>query len=202
MFTIKSAADIRSAIGTIAASSKELQSVVHSTAVQCLAHVRDHGDWTLAASLLTALPSGQRVKGLAHWFNGFSNDKLSFSIDKESGSWVGKLAKDRTPADFDIEAAQETDYGDFSKEPNQVPLTMVKFLQSIEKVAKSDKKLKDGTLKVPPEVAALAAQMLSAIRAQPAAPIVSIVPRAAVAPITAQAVDISELDEAIKALAA
>jgi hypothetical protein len=161
---IMSNGDIRTAITEIGASGRGLQDKIHTVAVSCLAHIAKHGDTTLGASLLAALPSGQRVKTLALWFKTFSNGKAQYSADK-AGVWTCKLDKDRTEADFDLVAADATQFGDLVPEKDPSPLTMAKFLAMVEKVANDDTTLKSGARKVPAEVAAVAAGMIASVRA-------------------------------------
>jgi phage major head subunit gpT-like protein len=122
--------NLRAAIKRIASRSAVVNSNIHVVAVSSLAHARDHGDWTPAALLLNALPSGQRVKALAFWFKRFSNGKLSFH--KADDGWKGKLAKERNVADFDIEGAMAVTFGDLTaeKKPDSVLTTeaLVKIL--------------------------------------------------------------------------
>src|SRR5690606_1452395 len=92
-------ANLRKEISTIATSAAKLNERIHVCAVSCLAHVRDHGDWTPAALLCDALPKGQRVKALVYWFSHFSNGKLKLR-ETELG-YRATLAKDRTAADLD-----------------------------------------------------------------------------------------------------
>lgn len=169
MVNIIPAAVCRRIIGEIGTASKQLQEDIHNVAVSCLAHVRDHGDTTLAVDLLKALPNGQRVKALAVWFSHFSNSKLTLRLDNESGEWVAKLDKQRTVADFDVEGAVVTNYADLTTEKDPQPLTVEKFLRMIEKVANDDKVLTTGERKVPAEVASLASSMLQLVKAKIAA---------------------------------
>lgn len=130
MELITGSKDLQTAIKRLATSAKKLNATVHLCAVSCLAHVRDSGDWTQAAALLDALPSGQRVKALAFWFKHFSSGKLSFSV-RDDGLYKGRLAKDRGPSDFRVTEAEETTFGDLTSEKAPTILTaaaMVKML--------------------------------------------------------------------------
>ena len=159
--TLMDAAGINAAIVKIRSQSKDVQQMIHETAVSVLAHVRDHGDTTLAVRLLSALPTGQRREALAFWFNKFSNKMLSLNNSKDAG-WVAKLKTERKPEDFDIEGASETDYGDLIAEPKVKPVTLKALLSAVEKFIKNDKKLDDGTPVVPAEVVVVAQRMLKA----------------------------------------
>lgn len=163
--TIMNAADCRSVIAEICTNAKNLQARIHGAAVSSLAHIRDHGDWTIAAELLGALPSGQRVNGLILWFGKFSNGKVSFRKDKESGKFTAKLEADRKPTDFDIEGAGAIDYGDLTAEPKQARINLKALENMIRRVADNDKLVKGTNVPVVDEDARIAAlKLLTSLR--------------------------------------
>jgi len=162
--SILSVAECRTAIGEIKGSARSLQDRIHTVAVSCLAHVRDHGDWTLATGLLDVLPNGQRVKALAHWFGHFSNGKAKFSLDKATGAWTCDLAKDRTDGDFDVDGANEVTFADLTTEAEARTMDTKVFEKTMARYANNDKLNKDGSPKVTPEARALAARVVSLIR--------------------------------------
>ena len=155
---------IATGIAGIASSGKALQETIHAVAVSCLAHVRDHGDTTLAVRLLSVLPSGQRRNALAAWFKEYSTGKMNLFADKH-GVWSCKL-KDRTPEDFRVDDAMDTDYGDMSPEAKvrDKPMTLEDLVKVVAKFTKNDKTLKDGhTPVVGPELVRAAQKMLAAV---------------------------------------
>lgn len=167
---IMSAGEITSAIGRIATVGKTLQSDIHTTAVSTLAHIRDHGDTTLAARLLDALANGQRVKALAFWFSHFSNGKAIFSQDKVTKQWKCKLNSERTPEDFDIEAADATNFADLTNEKTPETMDLKAFEKLLKRIGDNDALIPGTTQpKVSAEVRALAAKCVGVIREKAAA---------------------------------
>lgn len=164
--SIMSNGEIRSAIGEITGAAGALQAKVHTVAVSCLAHIRDHGDTTLATGLLSALPNGQRVKALGAWFRHFSNGKAVFAFDKASAAWKCSLNKDRVVSDFDIEGANEITYGDLTTEKDPETMTPDKLVKYLTRVA-NDSECFKGTTKrrVTDETQAMAAKALRGLAA-------------------------------------
>lgn len=151
-------------IASIRESARGLQDSIHQVAVSTLAHVRDHGDFTVAASLLNALPSGQRVVTLAKWFNVFSGKQLSFFRDKKNGNvWTGKLTQGWTADKFDVDGAYATVYGDLEEEKVQGEITLDKLRIMIARIANNRGTNKDGTRKVSDRVIAVASKCVSLI---------------------------------------
>jgi hypothetical protein len=145
---------------------RDAEATIHQIAVSTLDHMRAHGDYRGALNLLNILPNGTRAEGLAAWFRNFSSGK--FLLKRGEGRvWVGELRRDRKEdgSDFKVLAAMEVTFADFTNEIAPKPLTMVKFLASISKVANSTEKLPDGADKVPVEVKEAASAMLRQIRA-------------------------------------
>jgi hypothetical protein len=165
-FKLLDAQGIATAIAAIAGSAKDVQTAIHETAVSCLAHVRDHGDTTLAVRLLAVLPSGIRRNTLAAWFNVYSSKKLSLFADKH-GVWSAKL-KERVPEDFKVDEAMNTEYGDLMPEAKvkDKALTLEDLVKVIARFTKNDKMLKDGhTPVVGPDLVRKAQIALAAITA-------------------------------------
>ena len=124
MFKLLSQADTVKTIKSIKTRANKLQSDIHTCAVSTLAHMRDHGDYTLAVSLMNALPSGQRVKGLAAWYKNFTNGKFTLRQDKKQGNiWVGALSKDRTAEDFLVDEASKITFAEFTAESAPMQVT-------------------------------------------------------------------------------
>lgn len=163
-FTLMNVADIATAIGTIRAQSKDVQQLIHTTAVSVLAHVRDHGDTTLAVRLANAMSSGQRREGLAAWFLKFSGEQMRLTF--KDGNCEAKLKSGWSADKFDVEGSELVDYGDLTKEKSQEKaMDLVKLIQAIKKFTTNDKKLADGTPVVPADVVAAAQKALKALTA-------------------------------------
>jgi len=149
--------NLRKEINAIAASAAKLNERIHVCAVSCLAHVRDHGDWTPAALLCDALPKGQRVKALAHWFSHFSNGKLKLR-ETEHG-YRATLAKDRTAEDFDIEGAMAVTFGDLTTERPPSIMTAEALLKVLARKASTREFDANGQRKATRASIALAASL-------------------------------------------
>lgn len=145
-------------IAKIKLSATKLQDRIHVAAVSCLAHIRDHGDYTLAISLLDALPNGQRVKALGHWFGHFSNGAATFTIKKGEG-WTCKLLKARTPEMFDIDGAAAVSFADLTAEKEPTTMTAQQVVAMLKRKADNDDVNADGTPKVSPEARDLFAKL-------------------------------------------
>lgn len=157
-FTILDQATCGKKIERIKKIGKALQSEIHSVAVSTLAHIRDHGDYTLAVSLLDALPNGQRVKALAHWYGHFSNGAATFTFDK-NGGWGAKLLKNRTPEMFDIDGAYATSFADLVAEKGYSTLGIKEAIAYLKRKANDDGLNGDGTPKVAEDARSLFAKL-------------------------------------------
>lgn len=90
---------LAAAITLIAKSSLKLDAKIHTVAVSCLVHIRDHGNTTPLTSLFAALPKGTRLKSIFVWCERFA--PLLVSMKKETYGQV-KLNANRTPEQYDI----------------------------------------------------------------------------------------------------
>jgi hypothetical protein len=158
---ILSVADTTRLIKSIKGRAASVQRDIHTAAVSTLAHMRDHGDYTLAVALMNALPNGQRVKGLAAWYKNFSGGKFAVRQDRKAGNaWVGQLAKDRDSTDFMVDEANEVTFADFTQEKDPQQTTVASLVKYLERLADNDDTLPNGSPKVAPEARALAMKML------------------------------------------
>lgn len=152
-------------ITALRGNAKNVQDEIHTLAVSCLGHVRDHGNTTLMVSLLNALPKGVRCEALAVWVGEFSGKKLTLKLVK--GVYSAKLDKARVPEDFRLEDADATPFYELTKEkrPGET-LSMEKLVAWIRKKANDDTEYDDGTPKVSMEARDLAAELCAAIEAR------------------------------------
>jgi hypothetical protein len=159
---------IASGIASVASDAKAIQTRIHELAVSCLAHVRDHGDTTLAIRLVQVLPSGQRRKTLAQWFAVYSNNVMQLLQDK-NGNWTAKLKGSRKPEDFMVDEAMDCEYGDLEPEVRAAkPKTLADLVKMIAKFTTTDKTVVvDGVQVpvVPADVVKAAQKALAAISA-------------------------------------
>jgi hypothetical protein len=156
------------AIKSIGRFAGKLQVRIHTVAVSTLDHIREHGDTTLAASLLNALPKGQRVEALAFWYKHFSSGKAVFAKDKTSGSWTCSLAKDRMEFDFKIGEAALTSFAELTKEaaPGKT-FTVEALIKMLKSKADEDGSYENGTPKVDEAARDLASALLASIDQRP-----------------------------------
>jgi hypothetical protein len=144
-------------IDRIAKVGRALQTEIHSVAVSTLAHIREHGDYTLAIRLLNAMPNGQRVNALGFWYGHFSDGVFKVSFDKDSASWVGKLKGDRDQ--IDVEGAANTSYADLVPEKKYTTFTVEAFASMLKRKANEDGLNPDGTPKVDPKLRGVLADL-------------------------------------------
>jgi hypothetical protein len=149
-------------IPLLATDAASVQERIHVIACSTLDHVRAHGDTRGAVALMNALPKGQRVKALAHWFRAFSNSKLLMRADKATGVWAAELAKKREDTDFNVDGACEVTFADFTIERDPVSVSVDSLIRNLVRTANNTDTF-DGTdvPKVAPEARAVAAQIVS-----------------------------------------
>lgn len=154
----------RERVASIRDGARVLLGSIHEVAVGTLAHIADHGDWTVAASLLNALPSGIRVKTLAKWYNRFSGGQVNFFQDKAQGNqFVAKLVPGWSAEKFDLVTAAATPFGDMEAEKVSKTLDIKALRGMIARVANNTKSNNDGTKQVADSARALAAFLVGSI---------------------------------------
>lgn len=147
--TILGIEECRAKITKIRRVGEVLQANVHAVAVGTLAHAAAHGDVTVAADLLNALPSGQRVKALVEWYRHFSSKQMSLYVDKKTGSYVGKMVPGWSADKFRVEDAKAVSYGDLTKEKNPAQTIDLKAVRGmLARIVNNTKANADGSLQV------------------------------------------------------
>lgn len=151
------------AIRQIGRIGVKLELHIHRVAVSALAHVRDHGDTTIATNLLNVLPKGQRVKALAYWFGHFSNNMLKLTQAKDQ-SWVAQLDKKRMESDFNVDGAAAVSFAELTaeKEPGKT-FTEEQLIKKLKAWANEDGFFEDG---ITPKVSEGARDLAAAMVAQ------------------------------------
>lgn len=163
MTALLNQADTSKLIRSIKGRAASVQADIHQAACSTLAHMRDHGDFTLAVALMNVLPNGQRVKGLAAWYKHFTSGKFSVRQDKKQGNiWVGSIKKDRAATDFLVDDAVQVTFADFTTEREPTQVTAASIIKYLERLVGNDETLPNGTPKVDPEAIALASKLLAA----------------------------------------
>lgn len=162
MLKLLTQSDVTKAIITLRTDAASIQERIHLIACSTLDHVRAHGDTRGACDLLNALPKGQRVKALAHWFKHFSTNKAVFLFDKQEQTWTCKLSKDRKDSDFNVEAAMALNFAELTVEKEPVSITVESLLKNLARNS-TNAEMHDGTEvpKVDPAARAFAAKLLA-----------------------------------------
>ena len=170
MFKILNQAETAKTIKSIKIRGANLQRDIHICAVSTLAHMRDHGDYTLAVALMNALQSGQRVKGMALWMSHHSSGKFTLRQDKKQGNiWVGALSKDRTAEDFLIEDAVKITFAEFTVEKDPVQVTPDSIKKYLDRLIANEDTIKSATGEDQPKVTEAAKAAAKAMLAMIAA---------------------------------
>lgn len=166
-FILLTQADCIEAISILKLDAAAIQERIHVIGCSTLDHIRAHGDTTGACALLNALPKGQRVKALGHWFKTFSSGKAVFLYDKAAGVWNCKLSKGRTDSDFKVEDAMATSFADLTEERDPVSVTVESMMRNLVRNSTNDELHDDGiTPKVSPAAREFAAKVVAFAREQ------------------------------------
>lgn len=151
-------------IAGIGSDAKTVQANIHVAAVSTLDHAREHGDFRGCLALLNALPNGQRVKALNAWYQGFSNKKLQFKLNKDSKEWEGSISKERAESDFNVTGAMAVSFADYTQEREPGTFTLLKLVKSLESKANNTETNTDGSAKVADDARVAAAKVIAFLR--------------------------------------
>lgn len=119
-------AAIKKAIGSTNNRQNALKSHNQSVVLSCLFHVKQHGDWTLLASLCDT------NQLLASRMIGYSETHMNATYDKKTKRFdyhEGKSAKD-----IDVEAAAKQKWFDFKPEQKDTSKTLEEIKASVVKL--------------------------------------------------------------------
>lgn len=139
---MSSKSDILRQIASIKRRGATMDKDIHSCAVACLIHARDHGDVTLLSKLVAAMPRSGRREALIFWarYYGilrFEKKSEAFKIDKK---------RKEAGEGFDVEGATKTPFYDLTPEKNPAPFDLDRTISSFAKrlkKAKAEGKLGD-----------------------------------------------------------
>lgn len=101
---------INKAIVSIAQRGKKLDADIQAAGMSILNHIELHGDYTLADSLVNALPKGSRKLALVEWLLAFGKVRL---LDKDNPADIARVAAggffafDKTKATNLLEASKK-----------------------------------------------------------------------------------------------
>lgn len=114
---IVGAAAIQKAIASIANRGAKLDADVQHAGLSVLAHIAQHGDYTLAERLVTAMPKGARKLALVEWMLAYGAiRKLEKGATDNAAIAEGHVfAYDKTRK-TDMEGATATPWTEFKKE--------------------------------------------------------------------------------------
>ena len=131
--------EVKTNIKTIATNAAAWLNLVQDTAIACMYHAREHGDVTLAQTLVFAIPATekrtQQRAQLVSWFGAYSP-----IVVKNETDWPGKLNKSGNVAErgFRIDEAAKNPWhlhGDKKTEDKQ-PLDLSKLIEMYRSFAK------------------------------------------------------------------
>jgi len=138
---LTSASEITKKIDTVAKSGKTFQNAVQLAAVSIIAHMAQHRDKTLLASLYDAMPNGSRRKTMVDWVNAnvvavecsYSNGGLTVELaDVKSPEWQTFTAE----IDAVVEKMQDEPWHSYAKEKGeQDKLSMEAIVQYLNRKA-------------------------------------------------------------------
>ena len=130
--TLKTTAQVKSAIKSIKTTGAKLQQAIHETGMQCLHHAQQHGDTTLLASLVDAMPRSTRREDFKLWVHAHS--PLTVSFNKKEGKHEVKGKNITDAANWKLEEAEATPFWDFTEDkPSKLytPEAMMHALRAI-----------------------------------------------------------------------
>lgn len=154
---ITEASKLGTAITSIANRGKRLDDDVHKAGVSCLYHAREHGDITLFARLVEALPRGTRRLAFIQWAQDHA------PVEHDDGAFT--LTKGRKADDFDLVGAAVTPFWDHTKEVAPKTVGREQLIRTLQQYAAGG----SGKRKVDDAGVAAALQALKALGVQPKA---------------------------------
>jgi hypothetical protein len=106
---------------------KELDTLIHETAVSSLYHAENdgNGDFSLCGALVEAMPRSARKKALIYWFTQFG--PLVYN-EKEK-----KFTKDKKPTakPYNVAGAEANPFYDYTPEKNVAPVTLEAVIKAM-----------------------------------------------------------------------
>lgn len=120
--TLIAASSILSNIEKVKTSGAELDTLIHTTAVQCMLHAKEHGDVTLAQRLMEAMPKASRALALKDWYHKFSPMRLEGKVGILKATQKGYNA-------FRVEEADAEPFWTEAEQPAKKPLTLAAMLK-------------------------------------------------------------------------
>lgn len=148
-FKLASANNINVLIGAAIESVTKSTEMVHEAAVQAVAHVEKHGDWTLLKRLMLGLKDGGfRYEGLRVWIEHFSPIRFPAAKGEPGGFTVKVLkpyADGYTP--FNVPEMWATPFTDFEPAKERVgkPIDTSDFIGGIMGAGARFRKLVENT---------------------------------------------------------
>lgn len=123
------------AITAIGKLGAKLDESIHAAAVSTLYHAEQHGDVTMAARLVLAMPQSSRRKALILWLQAFGPLKVQ---NGEDGKFAGfTISKGKKARPFDVDGAMATPFWDFTKERNPAEFTIEALVSYVQRKLKN-----------------------------------------------------------------
>ena len=132
--TIKTTAQVKGAIKTIAKAGAKLQESIHETAMQTLMHAKQHGDVTLLASLLDAMPRSTRREDCKTWV--FAHAPIAIAYNKKENKHVCKGVNITDEGNWKLEEAEATPFWKFTEDKASTVYTPENLLKALQGLAK------------------------------------------------------------------
>jgi hypothetical protein len=139
--TVKTEKQLRLAIANIKKNGATLQSMVHTTAIECLQHAKQHGNITMIGELINATPAMVRNKGLAKWLIDhaplhikYDSSAKCFVVKAETKNIKGKNFLD--DANWKIKEADATPFWEYTLEQEPQAFDLAKMLQAMKAMVK------------------------------------------------------------------
>jgi hypothetical protein len=117
-FKLQSAKQIGVLVDTAITHTVKGDEIVHTAAIQCLAHAAKHGDTTLMDRLVKGVGKSVRRQALILWIHDFS--PIRWNGDGEVGQASAKIKRDGKEVDnpnfrpYDVEKANATPFYDYA----------------------------------------------------------------------------------------
>jgi len=109
---------INKQIASIKGRSAKLDADIHNTAVQCLMHAEQHGDFTLCGKLVGAMGNSARRQDMIVWFKTFGPVKINTKTFEASK----RKKHENEYAPFDVETAEKTPFWELIEDKPGQPM--------------------------------------------------------------------------------
>lgn len=129
-------ARMKARLTVISSNAAKLNTYIHETAMQILAHAQEHGDCTFALKLTLAMPASMRRTMLIKWFETFSPVTVKLPGTGNPDGKVG-INKGKNAKPFDLEGAAATPFYELAEqEPEDKVYTLAELIKMVQGLGK------------------------------------------------------------------